>query len=524
MSFDDRPIAFLVSTTPFASRIREELGSAAYSYFFALEALAPALERLGTWRLVDRPESRLDALAEAARRDGYRPVHLAFSPPQDAYLSPTVPNHLYPFWEFPDLPSRDFRHDTRQNWVRVLKRADAILVACEFTAEAIRRAGVRRPVVVAPIPVDPRAFELPSWEPERVESIECRHEVWGGPSNPVDDSATDLVDERAEVAKGTASRAFAKLATRLDPARAARIYRFKQSLAGKSPSQIAYAFARAGYNRSLRRVLTPGAVAAVTRAKESALRAIGRELEVAGPRLPVGTLRLSGPVFTCFASVGDDRKNLGDLLTAYLIGLRDRPDATLVLKLATGPRREAHELALLRGIHGALGIRHDCRVVVIADYLEPEAFDALGRATAFYVQSSHAEGACLPLRAALAGGRPGISPRHTAMLDYFDDRVGFVLRSHPEPARWPQDPDGRIETTRHRLVWSDLRDAFRDAYDVLKSNPETYQHLSGAARARMVDLGSVERAVEGLSSAALMGQNLVSAGYGGGDDRVKIAS
>ena len=43
------------------------MGSAAYSYYFVVEALAPVLEALGTWRLIDHPESRLAFAASEGR-------------------------------------------------------------------------------------------------------------------------------------------------------------------------------------------------------------------------------------------------------------------------------------------------------------------------------------------------------------------------------------------------------------------------------------------------------------------------
>ena len=135
---DTPPIAFLVSTTPCARSIRDHLGSPAYSYYFVAEALGPVLEQFGSWRLIDHPESRLALAARKAEVDGFRPVHLAINPLQDVYLSPTIPNIVFPFWEFPDVPSRDFGFDTRQNWVRACRSAALVLTACEFTAQAFR--------------------------------------------------------------------------------------------------------------------------------------------------------------------------------------------------------------------------------------------------------------------------------------------------------------------------------------------------------------------------------------------------
>ncbi len=136
-----RPFAFLVSTTGCAGDIRRHIGSADYSYAFVLEALAPVLERLGRWTLVPRPESSLAYVAAKAASEGYRPVHLALHPPQNNYLTPAVPTILFPFWEFPRIPDRDFGFDTRQNWSRMCRPADLILTACEFTAAAFRRGG-----------------------------------------------------------------------------------------------------------------------------------------------------------------------------------------------------------------------------------------------------------------------------------------------------------------------------------------------------------------------------------------------
>src|SRR5438309_8142442 len=86
-----RPFAFLVSTTPCAPLIRTNLGSAAYSYAFVLDALTPLLEEFGTWRRVDHPASQLPWAAARATAEGYRPVHLALNPLQDCYLTPALP-------------------------------------------------------------------------------------------------------------------------------------------------------------------------------------------------------------------------------------------------------------------------------------------------------------------------------------------------------------------------------------------------------------------------------------------------
>jgi hypothetical protein len=109
----------------------------------------------------------------------------------------------------------------------------------------------------------------------------------------------------------------------------------------------------------------------------------------------------------------------------------------------------------------------------------------LARGTTYYLNSSRAEGACLPLQDFLAAGRPAIAPRHTAIADYFSADAGFVVESHPEPASWPQDPEGRCTTTWHRLVWPSLRDSIQESYQVAQSRRSHYGTLAANARAVM---------------------------------------
>jgi glycosyltransferase involved in cell wall biosynthesis len=534
-----RPFAFLVSTTGWAKGIRNHLGSAAYSYYFVLEALAPLLEQHGTWQLVEHPESRLPYLAAKALAEGYRPVHLALNPPQDCYFTPALPTVVFPFWEFPDIPDRDFGTDTRQNWARVCRPAAMILTACRFTERAFRRAGVGCPIATVPVPLQPGHFELPDRDPRHTWSFGCRHLIWGGePAGPPRDepSATDAtlrgVSPAGGPPKGRAWRiargAFRRLAPYLGPWLVHKIARLKHLaffIAGRSPEtherlpagrpspgRLVYLGVRAGYRRYIKRWLSDDARAQLDRARAAILRWAGRPpIVVIDPLLSSSMLTLGGLVYTTVFNLGDPRKNYLDLLSAFLIAFRDRPDATLVIKLVTNPVREHHEVGILRDRYKGLGLRHDCRVVVITEYLSDDQMAVLMRVTTYYVNTSHAEGACLPLQQALAGGRPALAPAHTAMADYMDDQVGFVLKTHPEPSPWPHDPERRLETYWHRLDWSDLRDRFIESAWVAELDPSRYASMAAAARRRMLDYAGREaadaalrRALECLPEAEIM--------------------
>ncbi len=504
-SRDDRPIAFLVSTTSCARSIAEHLGSSAYSYHFVAEALAPILKEFGESRPIDHPESRLAFAIAKAEAEGFRPIHLAINPLQDVYLSPNVLNVVFPFWEFPEIPGRDFGFDTRQNWRRIVRGADLVLTACDFTAEAFRRAGTSAPVAVVPIPVPPEAFDLPDWNPNHAWTLTCRHEVFGPDTVPV----PIAMDETHPIApRGRAFAAarawFQRIYPWLDPDTVRNIYTFKRglmSLKGPKPGKRIFIAARDGYRRHVRRWLSDEALNHIHAAKVRALALLGREPNaIPDPPLPASELTLGGLVYLTIFNIGDARKNYRDIVTAFLAALGDRSDATLVIKLVTNRIREHDEAKAFREAYRALGVSHRCRIVVITEFLTETQMNLLFQITTFYVNASHAEGACLPLMRALAGGRPAIAPDHTAMADYIDDTVAFVPRSHPEPIYWPHDPESRLETSRYRLVWSDLRDAFL-ASAAVAAHPVEYVELAQASRARMTEYASRKVTIEALSTA-----------------------
>ena len=542
----ERPFAFLVTTKGWVSGIRNTIGTPAYSYYFVLEALAPVLEKFGTYRLIEHPESSLPFAAAKAEAEGYQPVHLAILPLQDVYLTPALPNLLFPFWEFPDLPNREFGHDTRQNWVRIAKRADMMITACHFTRDAFLRHGIECPIEVVPVPIGPSHFEVPDWDPEHSWTHTCRHIAWGGPlpkpqapEEPacVEDETEDQ-PEAVEVPEPVATRtaettealpspeapapkvglkrrgyfAARKVFRKVYPwlgektlDRIARTRHYVLSSAGRDPrtfeplpggkpgmGRLGYAVARDGYRRYFKPWLSREALQKITRTKEQALKIVGHDPVMApDPLLPSVPLTLGGIVFTSIFNLGDRRKNHVDMLSAFLLAFKDREDVTLVIKIATNPTREFHEVNLFRHMYHKMAIfHHKCRLVLVTDFLDDEAMAGLFRATTFYVNTSKAEGACLPLQQALAAGRPAIAPDHTSMADYMDDQIGFIPRSHPEPTHWPHDPEKRAETFWNRMVWSDLRDHYRAAAELVDEDPARYREMSEAARARIAGYSS----------------------------------
>lgn len=455
----------VVASTVFAEgEAARKLGLEAYSYPFVARAFLPLLRDLGEATLITRPESSLDHALWRHRRDGREPLHLSFMPLHAAYFSAHAPNACFPFWEYPDVPARPFDNSLRHNWIHIANHADLLLTACTFTRQAFERAGVRTPIHVVPVPARAECFAVPHWQPGQRVRLDCPCYVF-----PHEQAVTATADPWLP----------------------------QEDRPGGPKAAL-----QALYRRYVRPRL-PGRIDACLTAAHHAVRTFSRayanELTIAHPVTP--HLDLSGVVFTTILNPCDRRKNLDDLLSAFLLALADCDDATLVVKLVLSRGRKVPDFNLvLSGLRG-LGVRHRCRVVFIADYLTDEQMVELARASTFYVTATHAEGACLPLQDYLAAGRPGIAPVHTSLADYFGRDVGLTVESHPEPTHWPGDSGQELRTTWHRIVWQSLCDQLRASYALAKQEPARYRTLAEAARQRMLKYASAEAVRPRLAAA-----------------------
>ena len=183
------------------------------------------------------------------------------------------------------------------------------------------------------------------------------------------------------------------------------------------------------------------------------------------------------------------------MLTAFCEAFRNTPDATLVLKLGHHEYQDA-----INGILMCIARlpAFQCRVVIIHGYLEKAEFEALIGISSFVVNTSHGEGQCLPLMEFMSCGKPAVAPLHSAMLDYIDGQVAFLMASWLDATAWPQDPRLAYRTCRHQIDWSSLVAAYRAAYDCAKLEPSRYRLMSETAAARMQQHCSKETAKQRL--------------------------
>ncbi|CAN5474233.1 hypothetical protein BH10PSE11_BH10PSE11_36770 [soil metagenome] len=459
----------LVSTVFGVSDVESRIGHSAYSYYFVYRAFKPLLERYCHLREISHPESQLSYAAKTAHDEGMKPIHLAFLPLEDVYLSGNIPLVAFPFWEFPDIPGKNLGNQPRENWRLAIRNIFAIVTACHFTRNAFERADFHGSIDVIPVPIRQAYFEVSAWNALEAVNVGCpwfefrpyevSPDIPVPPLLPLTSSFGALLNPRF------LARKVLRIARAISPG------------------------------------MTNFVVGHISRAISAYSRAAAPQAESFEhiSALERDALCLSGIVFTSIFNPLDARKNWTDLVTAALTAFSDRPDVTLLFKLVAPPDHRLFGVDVIHRFYRQAQIRHACRFVVVSDYLSDRQMVDVVRGSTFYLNASRAEGACLPLQDFLASGRPAVAPGHTAMQDYFDSDVGFVVQSSQEPTSWPRDPEKAIATRWARIDWSSLHENLGRAYVLAKDDHGSYQRMADVGRQRMATYASVDATWEKLS-------------------------
>lgn len=469
------PVVVLLSCYMTGSTEGRNLGIAGYSHDFVAKAFAPLLARYGEVRAVVDPRRNLQQEVDRLIAEQRRPVHFSVLPLQDVVLGERVANIAVPAWEFPDAPNEGFDGNPQNDWGATADRCDLVLVSGPFTEAALARSGTTTALGIVPVPVDDSYFAVPEWNPGQLVTLECRGYVFGP-------------DDNLRVADSESSQN--------SVAPPPRIGDQGLKTVGKRIERVVRAAIRGGLGEGIGHSISRR----FRRARERhRLRHLQRQKpKLSLTRLPyphVDRVELSGIVYTSIFNPDDGRKNWSDLITGFLAAVGDRDDVTLVMKLITQkPDSVRRVIEFYRG----RDVRHRCRLVFICDFLTEAQLLDLTTATTFYLQATKAEGNCLPLMNHLAAGRPGVSPDHSSVGDYFDAQSGFVVASHPEPSAWPHDRRLRQRTTWARIVWPSLRDQIQASYRMASTSAAAYERLSRSCRARMRDWAGQEAVTRAL--------------------------
>jgi glycosyltransferase involved in cell wall biosynthesis len=486
---------FLVHSEVGAAQIASSLGLPDYSYYFVLKEFLPVLEELGKVIVVERPESEVDPLFDEASARDEACLFLCFTPPHKVPVGlrcPTIPVFA---WEFDSIPNQSWLDDERQNWASVLAKCGQAITHSQLTVQAAQaELGKAFPVVSIPAPVWDRYADIR--DTAQVQPVSASILVRSGVVMDSHDlSLAPYIPNADAVARSVASAREREHAGRPQEA---PVVSATPEIAPQSRLRITVRYLVEWYRLVWRDLLRPARPAPVAPAEPEKVEA---RLEPTNPVEPGGlpevsgevadmpvwlptehSLQLGGVVFTAVFNPYDGRKNWVDMLTAFCSAFRDTPDATLLFKLGHRDYQSAmNDMLMCMARMPAF----KCRVVLLHGFLERGDYDQLIRSTAFVVNASHGEGQCLPLMEFLSCGKPAVAPRHSAMVDYIDDEVAFVVDTWLDATAWPHDPRLAYRTLRHQIDWASLVQAYREAYRCYVDTPERYQRMAATAVERM---------------------------------------
>ena len=464
-----------------ARSIAGSLGKAEYSYYFVMAGFLPALRQLGTVVEIDDPEREADAIFDACQRANEACVLFCFAPPYQVPITLRCPTIPVIAWEFTTIPCEAWGDDPRSDWRVVFAHCRRVITLSRHTARLVQDAmGPKFPV-----------FAIPTASYDAFSNL-------GTKTPPV--LAGRDIGFRGFLFDSAATAA--ELAAPAEPS-VAPVIEAPRDMRARVSLTIHYL--RAWYREVLRDVL-PGPLVrlfsfggrSLYKANRLARRWAARTRRAPQQIWPEHTVTLNGVVYASVLSPQDGRKNWHDLLSGFIWTFRENPGATLILKLPlTGGLNAYPAMRTLLARFAPF----QCRVVLLAGFLDDAEYRNLIRAATYYVNTSYGEGLCLPLMEFLSAGKPAIAPDHTAMADYITPGNAFVLRASLEHNVWPHDPRDLFTTMRYRLNWQSLASAFETSYLLAIADDGRYATMSAAAQTTMRAFCSADVVREALADA-----------------------
>jgi glycosyltransferase involved in cell wall biosynthesis len=414
--------------------IQDHLGEPEYGHLFVLRAFQRILEDLGSVEVVRHPETEVDPIFKACRARGESCLFLPFAPPNKVPLDLECPTVPVIAWGFSTIPDGGWDDDPRNDWRFALAKARGVITLSTYAARTIAEGmGPDFTIGVVPVPIQTQMDDVLPVEP-----------MMGAPDFEsggagLDTAAMNLrVDLLAPAVRpGGGLSGAVELDRRTNP-----------RLPGKRPAATN-----------------------------------GDDLHGTGATAkPPAGVNDRSVVYTTVLNQTNPRKNPSDIVTAFCWAFREIENATLVLKI--------RDVGLQAFYNSLVPILYrlspfKCRVLVLPRWLPPFEYEKLIRGTTYYVNASTSEGVCMPLMEFMSFGRPAIAPAHTAMTDYVDDSVAFVLRANRQATTWPDDPRGLFRTMSYRLDWASLFEAYSGSYTLATTRPHEYREMSKRARDRM---------------------------------------
>lgn len=468
----------LVYTKFNSENIQENIGKSEYSYYFVLRKFLPVLKEIGEVCIIENPATEVDAHYERALRENKKCIFLCFTAPHNLFTDLKCPTLPVFAWEYDHIPNESWDSNDKNNWVKVLQKVGAAITHSQHSVEVVRRElGKNFPIIACPAPMPSRRFAEPQQiaikTPIHQYSLELKKEV-------IDTNTLNLqkVNSKKEMAQ------------RIEITHSL-LQRWSHEVLEDMVPKFFYKFLRNTY------LMTGLVVARSLRGVKYLLTKRQATTSLLAIK-PTHAIQISGVIYTSILNIWDHRKNYHDMISAFCYALRDKTDATLIIKTP-----QIVDLYLFREKIINLLRRlpkFKCRVIVIGHYLSGEAYTNLTKSTTYYVNTSYGEGQCLPLMEYMTAGVPALAPQTTALKDYIHVSNAFVLKTASVPTAWQHDERRAMRTVHYRPDWYSLIEAYKTSYKVAKENHTTYEIMALKATETMRGHTSFQKTKEQLTT------------------------
>lgn len=182
------------------------------------------------------------------------------------------------------------------------------------------------------------------------------------------------------------------------------------------------------------------------------------------------------------------KKGIDALIRAYYLAFQKDEDVLLVLKGYVGMTNQKGDAQKLLGaineIRAAMRLKKYPRIFIADDVTDEAGIKKYHATGDCYVNFSRGEGWCIPAYDAVMYGKELITVKHTAMLDWVDDKYTFVVDSHKDSVHNMPHPDPDLYTANELWFEPNVHSgamAFKEHFNGKRhKNTESYrQYLLG---------------------------------------------
>jgi glycosyltransferase involved in cell wall biosynthesis len=409
-----KPVIFVSS--PFASdAIEEILGFAAYSHKILALKLIPALEKHVDVRYVKNEQELNFHLVLLEKNAPSEYVFIYVGPPEDSWTSARCRNIILFTWEFPNLPLSDFK-GLYVRWAEKLSKFEKVVIPNRLLEACLTNLGIRYEFVpIGKILVNESRMSL-NVGLELLSKVTALKFI-----NP-----SDLEFKNSSI-RGENQNRFNKALTRLLN-KIQRLY-FETKLDLITPSAL-YRIFRNQYHKYSNRL-----VHTVYKEPDGFVEVDNLALELYGK-----------VVVSAWLNFSDERKNFRILIQAFNEAFNNHQNVVLVIKIIGGPSEVDKVRSFVSNLNYQI-LNGLPPIVLVTKALEEELLEALRTCSAIYLNTSSAEGICMPVLEHAANGVVPVIPRNSAFIDYFTNDFHGFYEVDRAPTHFPGDPNRVLATS-----------------------------------------------------------------------------